>query len=241
MSNILLTGASGDIGLAIAVKFAEKGHNLALFGNRNFELMKKKAEILKSGYGIRISLHQCDVSDSDAVCREVQAAEAFHGAVDLLINNAGMSVVGLDQDLSEGDWLKICGVNLSSAMYFCRAVTPSMIRNKSGKIINISSVWGVYGASCEAAYSATKGGLNAYTKALAKELAPSGISVNALALGAVDTKMNSYLSIQEKAALEEEIPFGRMADTKETAEMVYCLFTAPSYLTGQVIGFDGGW
>lgn len=241
MGNILLTGASGDIGLAVAEKFAAEGHNLALFGNKNFDLLCKKAEEIKLSYGTRISLHRCDASDFTAVRREVQNAEAALGTADLLINNAGISVVGLDQDLTETDWLNICGANLSSAMYFCRSVVPSMLRRKSGRIINISSVWGVRGASCEAAYSATKGGLNAYTKALAKELAPSRISVNALALGAVNTKMNSRLSADEKAALEEEIPFGRMAETKETAEMVYCLFTAPSYLTGQVIGFDGGW
>lgn len=241
MSNILITGASGDIGLATAKKFAENGHNLALFANTNFDSMKSSLESLCSLYGISVSMHKCDVSDSSSVQDEVKKAEEKLGTIDVLINNAGISVTGLDQDLNESDWHRLCNVNLSSVMYFCRTITPSMINRKSGKIINISSMWGVYGASCEAAYSATKGGINAYTKALAKELAPSGISVNALALGAIDTKMNSHLSKEEKAALEEEIPFGRMANTTETAEMIYCLHSAPSYLTGQIIGFDGGY
>lgn len=241
MSNILITGASGDIGLAIAEKFAWAGHNLALFGNKNYDKLISASDILKEKYNIDITTHKCDVSDSCEVKKEIEKVLDNFGNIDLLINNAGMSIVGLDQYLSDDDWLKLCNVNLSSAMYFCRALTPSMINRKSGKILNISSMWGVYGASCEAAYSATKGGLNAYTKALAKELAPSGISVNALALGAIDTKMNSHLSAEEKSALEEEIPFGRMAGVKETAEMIYCIFSAPSYLTGQIIGFDGGY
>ncbi|MBQ8281449.1 MAG: SDR family NAD(P)-dependent oxidoreductase [Lachnospiraceae bacterium] len=241
MSNILITGASGDIGLATAEKFASAGHNLALFGNNNYDKLISASDILKEKYNIDITTHKCDVSDSCTVKKEIEKVLIRFDNIDLLINNAGMSIVGLDQELSDEDWLKLCNVNLSSAMYFCRALIPSMINRKSGKILNISSMWGVYGASCEAAYSATKGGLNAYTKALAKELAPSGISVNALALGAIDTKMNAHLSDEEKTALEEEIPFGRMANVKETAEMIYCIFSAPSYLTGQIIGFDGGY
>lgn len=241
MSNILITGASGDIGLATARKFAENGHNLALFANKNFDLLDILAKKLYEEYRIAISLHKCDVSDCSAVQEEVKKAQKKLGTVDVLINNAGISVVGLDQHLSESDWLRLCNVNLSSVMYFCRTVIPEMIDRKSGRIINISSMWGVYGASCEAAYSATKGGINAYSKALAKELAPSHISVNALALGAIDTKMNSHLSAEERSSLEEEIPFGRMASASETADMIYCLYTAPEYLTGQVIGFDGGY
>lgn len=241
MGNILITGASGDIGLATANKFASKGHNLALFGYNNYQRLEEYAAQLSIRYKVSITCHKCDVSDGGEISKEVSKVLAEHKFIDLLINNAGISVTCLDQDLSEEQWLRICNVNLSSAMYFCRALTPSMISEKNGKIINISSMWGTYGASCEAAYSATKGGLNAYTKALAKELAPSNISVNALALGAIDTKMNSHLSSDEKKMLAEEIPFGRMATTEETADMIYCLYIAPSYLTGQIIGFDGGY
>ena len=116
-----------------------------------------------------------------------------------------------------------------------------MVRQKSGRIVNISSVWGLAGASCEAAYSATKGAVNAFTKALAKELAPSGISVNAIAFGAVDTRMNSFLSEEDRAALEEEIPFGRMATADEAALTIVKLLEMPEYLTGEVIKVDGGW
>ena len=125
-------------------------------------------------------------------------------------------------------------------MYMCRALIPSMLRNGGGRIINISSVWGIAGASCEAAYSASKGGINAYTKALAKELAPGHIPVNAIAFGVIDTKMNAWLSPEERADLEESIPYGRMATPEEAAMMIHTVCTAPDYMTGQIIGFDGG-
>ncbi|MGN0165709.1 MAG: SDR family NAD(P)-dependent oxidoreductase [Lachnospiraceae bacterium] len=239
MSNILITGASGDIGSAIAEKFAKKGHNLALFGYKNYEQLCRKALILSDSYDIKVSTYKCDVADSAVVRSQVAKALNEFQFFDMLINNAGISVFGLDQDLSDEDWIKLCNTNLSSTMYFCRTVTPAMISRKSGCILNISSMWGVYGASCEAAYSATKGGINAYTKALAKELAPSNIAVNALALGAVDTKMNSRLNDEERKELEAEIPFGRMATVNEVADMIYCIYLSPAYFTGQVIGFDG--
>lgn len=241
MANILLTGASGDIGLETAGLFAANGHNLALVGFKNYKQLKEEAEGLTEKYKINCCCFECDVANPDAVKAVVSDTLKAFGSIELLINNAGMSVVGLDQDLEPKEWLRLCEVNLSSVMYFCRNVVPYMLREHKGRIINISSMWGSRGASCEAAYSATKGGIDSYTKALGKELAPSKIPVNAIALGAIDTKMNAHLSKEEKAALEEEIPFGRMGSPKEAAEMIYLLSKAPQYLTAQVIGFDGGY
>ena len=151
------------------------------------------------------------------------------------------SIIGLLQDLSFEDWNRILSANLSSVFHCAKLAIPGMIHNHSGKIINISSVWGVCGASCEAAYSATKGGVNGLTMALAKELAPSDIQVNAIACGAIDTEMNGFLSEEEHEMLLDEIPAGRMGKPEEVADLVLKLVEAPDYLTGQVIKMDGGW
>ena len=139
------------------------------------------------------------------------------------------------------EWDNLIASNLSSVFHCCRLAIPGMVRNQSGHIVNISSVWGVCGASCEAAYSASKGGVNALTQALAKELAPSHIQVNAIACGAIDTEMNRFLSAEERDMLLEEIPAGRMGTPEEVADMVWSLTEGPAYLTGQVIRLDGGW
>ena len=167
--------------------------------------------------------------------------ESRFGHVDVLVNNAGISIIGLLQDLSFEDWNRILSANLSSVFHCAKLAIPGMIHNHSGKIINISSVWGVCGASCEVAYSATKGGINALTRALAKELAPSNIQVNAIACGAIDTEMNAFLSEEEKESLMAEIPAGRMGQPDEVAALVLQLITGNEYLTGQVIQLDGGW
>ena len=162
------------------------------------------------------------------------------GRLDVLINNAAVSHTGLLQDMSLSEWQRIMAVNLTSVFLTTRAFIPSMLQSGGGRIINISSMWGSVGASCEAAYSATKGGVEALTKALAKELARSNIAVNAIAPGVVDTVMNDNLSEEEKRALSEEIPIGRFAEASEVADLVRYLSNAPYYLTGQVIGIDGG-
>jgi 3-oxoacyl-[acyl-carrier protein] reductase len=182
-----------------------------------------------------------DVSDYD-VCRQmVDTAVAKFGSVDVLVNNAGISSVGLFQDMSRDEWDRIWRVNVGAVFNCCQLVLPHMINAKSGKIINISSVWGNVGASCEVAYSATKGAVNSLTKALAKEVAPSGIQVNAVACGAIDTEMNSHLSADDKSALADEIPAGRFGTPAEIARIVKQLTETPSYLTGQIITVDGGW
>ena len=161
--------------------------------------------------------------------------------LDVLVNNAGISYIGLLSDLSVEDWQRLMDVNLNAAFYTSRLAIPMMLHKHSGRIINISSVWGSVGASMEVAYSTSKGGLNAFTKALSKELAPSGIQVNAVACGVIDTDMNKCFSEDEREALIGEIPADRMGQPEEIAQTVLQLINAPSYLTGQIITVDGGW
>jgi 3-oxoacyl-[acyl-carrier protein] reductase len=167
--------------------------------------------------------------------------DRFGENIDLLVNNAGISYVGLLTDMDINDWNHIINTNTTSVFNSCRHVVPYMVKQQSGHIINISSVWGNVGASCEVAYSASKGAINSFTKALAKELAPSHISVNAIAFGAIDTDMNSHLSEEEKASLEYEIPYGRMATPEEAARFILHTADAGDYLTGQILTFDGAW
>ena len=175
--------------------------------------------------------------------REQDVAELFSGIrqIDVLVNNAGMAHFGLLSDMTAAQWHEILAVNLDSCFYTCRAAIPLMLRRHQGRIINISSVWGTQGASMEVAYSASKGGMNAFTKALAKELAPSNIQVNAIACGIIDTAMNGTLSPEDLAALKEEIPADRLGRPEEVAQLALYLATAPAYLTGQIITIDGGW
>lgn len=163
------------------------------------------------------------------------------GNVDVLVNNAAVSYVGLLTDMSVEKWREVLDTNLSSLFYTCRGVLPGMVRRKEGKIVNISSVWGAVGASMEVAYSASKGGVNSFTRALAKELAPSNIQVNAAAFGVIDTQMNRCFSQEERAALVEEIPADRMGTAAEAARLVGQILHMPDYFTGQVVTMDGGW
>jgi 3-oxoacyl-[acyl-carrier protein] reductase len=166
---------------------------------------------------------------------------AEFGQIDVLVNNAGISHIGLLSDMTVEEWNTIVSVNLTSVFSTCKCIVPSMVQRQSGKIINISSVWGNVGASCEVAYSACKGGMNAFTKALGKELAPSSIQVNAIACGCIDTSMNQCFSAEERDALCDEIPAGRFGQPREVAALALQLATGNDYLTGQVITLDGGW
>ena len=162
-------------------------------------------------------------------------------SLSVLVNNAGISYIGLLHEMSVADWQSVMHTNLDALFYTSRLAIPLMLREHHGKIINISSVWGNVGASMEAAYSASKGGVNSFTRALAKELAPSGIQVNAIACGVIDTDMNSCFSAEDMEMLRQEIPADRIGQASEVAQMVVSLLNAPDYLTGQVIGLDGGW
>lgn len=236
----IITGASGDIGSHIAVRLAKEGYRLLLCGflsEKNLEQAKEQC----LAYTSECFTLSGDIGDSCTAALIADTAIKKLGRIDVLVNNAGISNIGLITDVSDEEWFRILHTNLSSAFFMCRQVVPHMVHEKSGRILNISSIWGKNGASCEVAYSASKGGLNTFTKALAKELAPSRISVNAVACGMIDTKMNSCFSAEEIAAVCNEIPAGRMASAEETADFAALLLNAPLYMTGQVIGFDGGW
>lgn len=240
MKVYIVTGASGDIGGAIARRLAKEGCCLLLCANKNAAALDVLASDC-AALGSRCERFCGDLSAAANAQAMAELALSRFGRIDGLINSAGVASLGLLTDLSESCWNDVLASNLTTVYQTCRAVVPAMVSQKKGAVLNISSVWGVRGASCEAAYSAAKGGVNLLTKALAKELAPSGIAVNALALGMADTKMNAMLSEEDLAAIAEEIPAGRSATPAETAEMVWLLLQAPAYLTGQVIGFDGGW
>lgn len=238
--SIFITGASGEIGSAVARCFAAPGRRLFVTGFRNASALIALTGELKSA-GAEAHGILADLSTSEGCAQAVAEAEAFLGTPDILVNCAGMSLVGLFQDSPDENLQKIVSLNLLAAVRITKAFVPGMVRRKSGRILNVSSVWGEVGASTEVEYSMTKGGLIAFTKALAKELAPSGIAVNAVSPGAIDTKMNAHLSAEEFAALSEEIPMGRLGRPEEVAELVLLLAKAPLYLTGQTIRIDGGW
>lgn len=237
---VFVTGSSRGIGRAIALRFARERYNVVINCiSREDALLSTKKEI--EAYHTSCLALLGDAGDMDQ-CKSMftEMKRQFH-TVDILVNNAGISYIGLLQDMSPFDWDKIIRTNLTSVFYCSKLAIPDMVTAKHGKIINISSVWGNTGASCEVAYSASKGGVNAFTKALAKELAPSNIQVNAIACGAIDTEMNGFLSDEELSLLTDEIPAGRLGRTDEVSELVYHLAQANSYLTGQVISLDGGW
>lgn len=238
---VLITGASRGIGRAAATAFAKAGYNLVITCSKTeSELLQLKTELEKT-YAADVLTSVGDIADFAYVTELFgQVSKRFAG-VDVLINNAGISYVGLLEDMTIEQWNRMVGVNLTSVFFTCKLAIPYMLSKKSGKIINISSVWGNVGASCEVAYSACKGGMNAFTKGLAKELAPSSIQVNAIACGCIDTQMNACFTEEERAELAEEIPAGRFGMPEEVASLALSLAEGNDYLTGQVITLDGGW
>ena len=237
---VLVTGASRGIGKAIAVKFAKKNYNIVINCIHREERLMQTKKIIES-YQVPCLAFLGDMGDTKQCEALFEQIKKQFGTLDVLGNNAGISYIGLLQDMKREDWDLIVRTNLTSVFNLCKLAVPGMIAQQYGKIINISSVWGNVGASCEVAYSATKGGINAFTKALAKELAPSGVQVNAVACGAIDTEMNQFLEEEELIGLVEDIPAGRLGRAEEVADLVYHLGYKNSYLTGQVIGLDGGW
>ncbi len=237
---ILVTGASSGIGRACALSFAARGASLIITSRSNRKALSETQEqILQTGSDC-LAL-QGDVSSNDFCRSLVQSALDRFSRIDCLINNAGISQIGLFQDMKPEEWDHLLKVNLYSVIQMSHAVLPSMLHRHNGQILNISSVWGSVGASCEVVYSASKGAVNSFTRALAKETAPSGIRVNAIACGAIDTPMNAWLSDEELASLNEEIPVGRMGRADEVGELAWQLFSGPAYLTGQIVTLDGGW
>jgi 3-oxoacyl-[acyl-carrier protein] reductase len=242
-NTVVITGASRGIGKACALAFAKKGYSLFLTSNRHAKLLEETAQAARD-FGVTVyTAPNVDIGDHQ-MCEELiwKKIDALDLRIDCLVNNAGISHIGLLQDMSWDEWQNVINVNLGSVFTMCRHVIPYMLKAGHGKIVNISSVWGNTGASCEVAYSASKGGVNSFTRALAKELAPSNIQVNAIAFGAIDTDMNQFLSDEERTDLVSEIPAGRMGSPEEAAELVVSIGSDfGTYLTGQIISMDGGW
>lgn len=238
---VLVTGASRGIGRAIAIEFAKAGYQLVITCSKTETALLQLKQELEQNFQAKVFASVGDISDYTYVRQLFTEIEEYFDGVDILINNAGISYVGLLQDMSIDDWNRIVNTNLTAAFSTGKLAIPHMLKQHAGKIINISSVWGNVGASCEVAYSACKGGINSFTKALAKELAPSNIQVNAIACGCIDTQMNACFSDEERAALAEEIPTGRFGRPEEVAALALQLATGNEYLTGQIITLDGGW
>lgn len=238
---VCITGASRGIGRAIACRFAKEGYNLILNCHNSADLLEELKDELIRQYHCQILCFIGDVGEFSFVEQIIKESLATFKHIDILINNAGIAHIGLLSDMSIDDWNQLVATNLTSVFSTCKCTVPSMVQKQSGKIINISSIWGISGASCEVAYSACKGGINAFTKGLAKELAPSNIQVNAIACGVIDTEMNACFSAEERSALEDEIPAGRYGTPEEVAELVFSLATGHPYLTGQIITLDGGY
>lgn len=233
----LITGASRGIGAATARALAQEGYDLFLVCKVSKAEIEKLGADLAKTYNIHCETALCDVSDPAQVETMMEQAGDIH----VLVNNAAVSFVGLLTDMSLKQWRQVMDTNLNAMFYTCRLAVPQMVRRREGKIINVSSIWGNVGASMEVAYSASKGGVNSFTRALAKELAPSNIQVNAVAFGVIDTSMNACFSKEEMEALREEIPADRLGSPKEAGEIIRLLVNAPSYLTGQIITMDGGY
>lgn len=237
---VLITGASNGIGAQMAKVFAENGYSVII----NYNKSKDKAEALADELfkqGLDVLAYKADVSDIQQVKEMVKYALDVYGHIDVLINNAGVSSYNILIDESIDSITKTINTNLLGTIYVSKCVCEHMIKRQSGKIINISSIWGVVGGCGESVYSASKGGVIAFTKALAKELAPSNITVNAIAPGVVETDMINHLSGQEKEDLKKEIPLSRFASPKEIADVALFLAShKANYITGQTIQIDGG-
>ncbi|MBS4899370.1 MAG: SDR family NAD(P)-dependent oxidoreductase [Clostridiales bacterium] len=237
---LVITGASRGIGRALALKSAQSGLNLAVSCYKNEEKLDSLVKEVRS-MGADCLKYVGDMGDSKNVRSFFSLIREKYGHADFLVNNAGISHIGLLQDMTDSEWRRLFQTNVDSFFYTSREFIKDSIPRKKGSIINISSVWGEAGASMETAYSASKGAVNSFTKALAKELAPSGINVNAISCGIIDTDMNACFSEDDLNDILNEIPAGRMGLPEEVALTALNLLTGPSYLTGQIIRLDGGW
>lgn len=232
---VLITGGSRGIGAECVRKFASAGCSVAFVYNKSHDA----AEKLSAETGVHAIC--ADISVADEAKRAVCEAAEVLGGIDVLVNNAGIAHIGLFTDLTDAEWERICSTNLSSAVYVSREAARYMISAHYGRIVNIGSVWGRAGASCEVAYSASKAGLRGLTRALAKELGPSGITVNCIEPGVIDTEMNAALTEEVRASLIDETPLCRVGSPTDVAEAVFFLASdTASFITAQIIGIDGG-
>lgn len=237
---VLVTGASGEIGREIAKVFAKEGYKVAIHYNNN----EKAADELKAlllNNGAEAEIFKADLLNNEEVRSLAAAVIEKMGRIDVLINNAGASLIKPFLDTEDSEGAELVSLNLVSAMALSKYAAEDMLKRKSGRIINISSVWGLSGASCEVYYSASKAGMIGFTKALASELAPSGITVNAVAPGVIDTRMNAHLNDIEKDELASEIPAGRFGNGYDVAKLVLFLASSDAdYITGQAVNISGG-
>lgn len=240
MRTALVTGGAKGIGEQIVRGLCADGFLVAFcYHSSEQQALRLSAELSSCGH--EVAAFCCDVADSAAVSQLFCQVQERLGPVSVLVNNAGIAQQKLFTDLTDDDWHAMLGVNLSGTFFCCRQAVPGMVRQKSGCIINISSMWGQIGASCEVHYSAAKAGVIGLTKALAKELAPSGITVNCIAPGAIETDMLSSFSAEDMVLLKEEIPMGRLGTARDVADAVRFLASpAASYVTGQVLSVNGG-
>ncbi len=237
---VLITGGSRGIGSELVRLFADKGYKVG-FTYLNSEKEARGLEESLRNRGLTVTAYKADVSVRKEVNAFVRLFEAENGATDILVNNAGIAAQKLFTDILEEDWDRMMAVNVKSLFNCCQAVIPGMIRKKNGKVVNISSIWGITGASCEVHYSTAKAAVIGFTKALAKELGPSGIKVNCVAPGVIETDMLGQLSSEDKKTLSEETPLMRLGTVRDVAESV--LFLASSgadFITGQVLSPNGG-
>lgn len=240
MKYALITGASGGIGAATARAFAQAGYGVALHGHQNKEKLHALAQEL-SALSVPVLEVYADLSDPKLAKEMVDNVLEIFCQLDILVCCSGLSHAGLISDIDQENWRRLFGVNVDGMHFCCQAVLPHMIHRKEGCIITVSSMWGQVGASCEVAYSATKGAIIAYTKALAQEVGPSNIRVNCISPGVIDTEMNAHLSPEDMAALADETPLGRIGTPQECAACALFLASdGASFVTGQVLAPNGG-
>ena len=232
---VVVTGASRGIGREIAKSLAKKGNKVIA----NYNKSEEQAQSLQKEFE-NIDIYKADVSKRQEVKQMVEYVINKYGKIDILINNAGISENKLFTDVTDEDWQNVINTNLYSAFCVTQEVVPNMIHNKQGCIINISSVWGMVGASCETVYSIAKAGIDGMTKSLAKELGPSNVRVNSIAPGIIDTDMNKNLTQQDIDNIKQEIPLERIGKTIDISRCIEWLIE-DEYTTGQVISINGGW
>lgn len=232
---VVVTGASRGIGAEIVKLLAQSGYNVVLNYNKSESYAQDVKNMLNN-----VDIFKADVSKKEEANALIEFAINKYGKIDVLINNAGISQSKLFTEITDEDWNNVINNNLNSAFFCSREAVKKMLHNKKGLIINISSIWGITGASCEVAYSTSKAALNGFTKALAKELGPSNIRVNAIAPGIINTEMNSFLSNDELENIKSEIPLERIGEAIDIAKCVKWLIE-DNYTTGQIISINGGW